>query len=279
MILQAVSGATAAELANLKAQAEGAGAAGLADSAAEAAAGQVELARAGQSAKDVMASLPAVLATATAGEMDVAEAAGFVTQVLAAFNLAADQSGRVADVLAKGADDSKTSIRGIGEALSYVGPAALAFGYSLEETVSYIEALATKGIDASRAGTGLASIMSQIADPSTKAAGALEDAGIESKKLGEVLTALAKGGPMAEAAILAFGLEAGPALRSLIATGTAGIAELQASLRESGGYADQAAAAITNNFLGALKPLGGAIKDVRNRIGEGLLGPLEYSGP
>lgn len=273
-ILAQVSGASAAELADLKAAAEAVAASSLPYTARQAAAAETELAKAGLSARQVIDALAPTLALASAAQLDVSESAAIVTRTLSTFGLAASEAARVANTLVAGANASNTSVQGLGEALSYAGPIAAATGYSLQDLTTYIGVLANRGIDASRAGTALASILSQLADPASAASTALSAMGVTSRDLDSVIKALATGTPMAQKAIQAFGLEAGPALRSLVATGAAGLQDLGRKVQGVGDEAAQAAAAMQNNLLGAFEALGSIWETIKQKFGEGFLGPV-----
>jgi TP901 family phage tail tape measure protein len=273
-VLAQVSGANSEELAKLAQAAEDVAASPLPYTAAQAAAAEIELAKAGLSAQSVIAALAPTMSLASAAQMQVGEAAGVVTRALAGFGLAADQAGRVADTLAAGANASNTSVQGLAEALSYAAPAAKAAGYSLEQVTAMIGVLADRGIDASRAGTAINSILSQMQDPASQAAMALRDAGASTSDLAAMLDRLEDGGAAAERAINAFGLEAGPALRALLSAGADGLAELQQRLEGSRGAATAAAEAIQDNLRGALDGLGSLWETIKTRLGAGLLGPL-----
>lgn len=274
-ILEQVTGGTADQLGQLRAAAEAVADSPLPYSAAEAAAGQIELAKAGQDTTQVLASLPPVLDLAAAAELGVAESAGIVTAQLAVFGLAAEDSARVANVLTAGANASKTSVRALADGLSYVGPLAQAAGYSLEQTVGLLGKMADGGIDASRGGTALLSILSQLQDPASTASDALRAMGITSRELDTVLAALAQGGPQAEKAVLAFGTEAGPGLRTLVQAGTAGVAELTAKITGQQDAAKQAAEAMQNNLNGAVSDFGSVWEGLKTKLGESLLPALE----
>ncbi|WP_295451884.1 phage tail tape measure protein [uncultured Thiodictyon sp.] len=274
-VLNQVAGTTAEELAQLKAAAEAAANSPLPYTASQAAGGLIELAKAGQTTKQLLASLPPVLAMASAGQMEVAQSAGIMTTALAAFKLPAEDAARVANTLVAGANASQTSVQGLSEALSYAGPMAYAAGYSLERVVAMIGKLADGGVDASRAGTALNSILSQLQDPASAASAALGNMGITTRDLGKVLGLLATGSPMAERAIVAFGQEAGPALRTLIASGTKGVDDLRLKLEGATTAAEDAAAAMQTNLKGALGDLGSTWDVIKQKFGEGFLPVLE----
>lgn len=221
------------------------------------AAGALEnLAKAGLSAGDSIKALPAVLALAQAGDVELATASEYVTKAVMGMGLAFDDAGRVADVLAKGANATNTSVEGLAQALSYAAPVANSLGVSLESTVAIIGKFADAGIDASRAGTALNSIMSQFANPASKFRQELGAAGIVTTDFDKALRQLAASGPAGERAINAVGLEAGPALRALLNQGMGALDGLTDSLRNAQGSAEATARTMADNLQGSLTGLG-----------------------
>lgn len=221
------------------------------------AAGALEnLAKAGLSAGDSIKALPAVLALAQAGDVELATASEYVTKAVMGMGLAFDDAGRVADVLAKGANATNTSVEGLTQALSYAAPVANSLGVSLESTVAIIGKFADAGIDASRAGTALNSIMSQFANPASKFRQELGAAGIVTTDFDKALRQLAASGPAGERAINAVGLEAGPALRALLNQGMGALDGLTDSLRNAQGSAEAVARTMADNLQGSLTGLG-----------------------
>lgn len=263
--VQAVSGATAEELGAMRDAAEEAGAS-TKFTATESAEALGNLARAGLSAGESVKALTPSLLLAEVGEIGLAESAGIVTKTLAGFNLAAEESGRVADVLAKGADSSDTSVTGLGQALSYAAPTAVALGLSLEQTVAIIGKFADAGIDASRAGTALNSILSQFSNPASKFRQELAAAGITTNDFGQALRELEARGPAGAKAILAVGQEAGPALRGLLNRGIGALDELTLGLNNAGGSAAATAEIMRNNLQGSALGLSSAWDTVKNKL-------------
>lgn len=221
------------------------------------AAGALEnLAKAGLSAGDSIKALPAVLALAQAGDVELATASEYVTKAVMGMGLAFDDAGRVADVLAKGANATNTSVEGLAQALSYAAPVANSLGVSLESAVAIIGKFADAGIDASRAGTALNSIMSQFANPASKFRQELGAAGIVTTDFDKALRQLAASGPAGERAINAVGLEAGPALRALLNQGMGALDGLTDSLRNAQGSAEAVGRTMADNLQGSLTGLG-----------------------
>lgn len=272
----AVSGAGAGEMGKLRAAAEEAGAA-TKYTATEAAVALGNLARAGLGSNQAIAALKPTLQLAQAGSIDLGQAAEITTKTIAGFGLAATDAGRIADVLAKGANASNTSVRGLGEAMSYAAPMAKTVGLDLESTVAIMGKFADGGIDASRAGTALNSILSQFADPSSKFSQALSDAGITTTNFNQALVQLAAKGKDGEKAMLAVGTEAGPALRSLINQGIPALTELRNSLRDAGGSAEATAKIMGDNLKGSMDGLSSAWDAVKLKLATPVL-PVLKSG-
>lgn len=255
--VKAATGASGQELEALQKAAKDAGA-NTQYSASQAAGALENLAKAGLSGEQAIKALNPVLDMAAAADVDLATAAEYTTKAIMGMGLAFDDAGRVADVLAKGANASNTSVSGLASALSYVAPVASASKLSLESVVGILGKLADGGIDASRAGTALNSILSQFSDPASKFRQALLAAGITTKDFEQALRQLAAAGPGAEGAILAVGTEAGPALRSLLNQGMGALDELTQKLRDSQGAAAEAARIMGDNLNSSLKGLGSA---------------------
>jgi len=216
--VKAATGAAAEEMQALTKAAEDAGA-NTKYTSTEAAGALENLAKAGLSANDSIAALPAVLNLAQAGDIGLAEASETVTKAVMGMGLAFTDAARVADVLALGANATNTSVSGLAQALSYAAPVAQSAGVSLEGTVAIMGKLADAGIDASRSGTAVSNMLAQFSDPASAFKMALADAGITTNNFEQALHQLAAAGPAGEKAILAVGLNAGPALRALLNQG------------------------------------------------------------
>lgn len=272
--VQAATGASADEMARLRGAAEDAGASTKFTST-EAAGALENLAKAGLSANDSIAALPAVLNLAQAGDIGLAEASETVTKAVMGMGLAFTDAARVADVLALGANATNTSVSGLAQALSYAAPVAQSAGVSLEGTVAIMGKLADAGIDASRSGTAVSNMLAQFSDPASAFKTALADAGITTNNFEQALHQLAAAGPAGEKAILAVGLNAGPALRALLNQGMGALDELKGKLEGAAGSAAATAAVMQNNLHGALNGLASAWDTVKNALGTPVLPVLQ----
>lgn len=263
--VQAATGASGVEMEKLRKAAEDAGA-NTKFTSTEAAGALENLAKAGLNANEAIAALPAVLQLAQAGDIELAQASEFLTKAVTGMGLAFEDAGRVADVLAKGANATNTSVTGLAQALSFAAPVANSLGLSLESTVGIIGKFADAGIDASRAGTALNSILSQFADPASKFRSELAAAGITTTDFEKALGQLAAAGPEGSKAINAVGTEAGPALRALLNQGIGSLTELIAKLKDAEGSAAATAKVMMNNLNGSLSGLEAAWKSVKNTL-------------
>ncbi|KQX34684.1 phage tail tape measure protein [Variovorax sp. Root434] len=254
--VQAATGASAAEMRMLRKAAQEAAADVRYGFTELQAAGALEnLAKAGLNVRDAIATLPAAMQLARAGDIELGTSAEYLTKIVNGLGLAFTDSGRVADVLAKGANATNTSVTGLAQALSYAAPLANTLGLSLEATVAIIGKFADAGIDASRAGTALNSILAQFSDPASKFRTELAAAGITTGNFEKMLHELAAAGPAGQRAIAAVGQEAGPALRALLNQGVDKLDELKKALQGAKGSATETAAVMQANLNGALNGL------------------------
>lgn len=263
--VKAVSEATAEEMHALRQAAEDAGK-NTQFTATNAAGALAELARSGLSAKDSMASLPAVMNLAQAGGIGLGQAAEYVSKTMAGFGLKAQDTGMIVDVLSKGANASNTSVTGVAEAMSYAAPIAKALGLSLADTVSYMGKFADGGVDASRAGTSLNEVLSQFAEPASKFRTEMGAIGITTGDFNTAIRQLAAAGPAGEKAIQSLGLNAGPAFRGLMNQGMEALDDLRGKLANAGGSAVETARIMNDNLAGSMKGLGSVWDSVKNAL-------------
>lgn len=107
-----------------------------------------------------------------------ADAIEKLNDTLNAFGLAAEDTGRVADVLFKGSILAATSVPQLTEAMRDAAPVAAVMGVSLEETTAILDAMAQTGKKGAAAGVGLRRIMLRLAAPTGKVKSELENMGV-----------------------------------------------------------------------------------------------------
>lgn len=159
--VKATTGATAEDMELLRFQAKELGAT-TSWSAKEAAEAQLEFAKAGFSNNEILAATPAILNTARAAEMGLAEATEITAGALRMFGLNASESTAVGDMLTKTASSTTTGVRDLAESLKYSGTGAQQFGLNLQQTLGILGKLGDMSLKGSSAGTALQAVFSTI---------------------------------------------------------------------------------------------------------------------
>jgi hypothetical protein len=123
---------------------------------------QTSLGKLGFSTEEIIASTQAIANVAQALGEDAAPVAERVGQILNQFNLTAAESVQVGDVLVSTINNSALSFESFGTAIQYVGPLAAELGTSFTELSGAMAVLADSGFTASRIGTGLRGILTEL---------------------------------------------------------------------------------------------------------------------
>ena len=140
----AVSGASGDDLERLRDKAREMGAQ-TQFSASEAADAMNYMAMAGWKTEDMLGGVEGIMNLAAASGEDLAAVSDIVTDGLTAFGLSAQDSGRMADVMAAASSNANTNVSMLGESYKYCASTAGAMGYSLEDvTESFFPALLPK---------------------------------------------------------------------------------------------------------------------------------------
>ena len=175
--VQAISGATGADLDELTAKAKEMGATTM-FSATEAADALQYMAMAGWKADEMISGLPAIMDLAAASGENLATVSDIVTDDLTAFGLSAEDAGHFADVLAAASSNANTNVSMMGETFKYAGATAGAMGYDIEDLAVATGLMANAGIKASNAGTALRSIITRMAKPTKESQAAMDKFGV-----------------------------------------------------------------------------------------------------
>ena len=277
----AASGASTNELNNLRDAAVKAGA-DTQYSATEAANAITELSKAGVSTADILGGgLAGALNLAAAGQMDVAEAAETAATAMTQFKLKGDQVNHVADLLAAGAGKAQGSVSDMGMALKQAGLVASQTGLSVEETTAGLTAFASAGLIGSDAGTSFKSMLQRLTPQSDEAAGLMQELGISAYDAGGNFIGLEKfAGNLQQslkdltpeqrnsAMATIFGSDAIRAASVLYEQGAGGIAKWTDEVNQQG-YAAKQAAQLTDNLKGDIERLSGAFDTALIQAGSG----------
>lgn len=271
--VRAVTGATADEMSELGAVARELGAT-TRFSAREAAEGMRLLGQAGFKTNAIVAAMPGLLDLAVAGELGIADAADIASASLAGFRLRADESARVADVLALSASSTNTNVFQLGDAMKYVAPIASSMGLSIESTAAAIGVLSNAGLQGSMAGTGLRQVLSNLANPTREAADVLNAYGLTvqevnpaTQDLVTVVEKLQKVGLTAADALTIFGDRGAPAILSLTNQAD-GLRKLTGEMNLAEGSAKRMAGVIGDNWKGDLLNLRSAVEELALKMGD-----------
>jgi SLT domain-containing protein len=132
-------------------------------SATQAAQAEEELVKAGVSVSDIMhGALAGSLSLATAGELDLKDAAEIASTALNAFRNDHLSVAKAADILAGAANASATDVSELKFSLSMVSAVAAGVGLSFKDTSTALAVFAQNGLKGSDAGTSLKTMLSRL---------------------------------------------------------------------------------------------------------------------
>ena len=144
-------------------------------SATEAANAIEELGKAGLTTQQILnGGLDGALTLAAAGNIGVAEAAGYAAIAMKQFGLEGEALPHVADLLAAGAGKAVGDVSDLAQALGQAGLVANGAGQSIEGTTGVLAAFADAGLLGSDAGTSLKSALIALQAPTDKASALME---------------------------------------------------------------------------------------------------------
>ena len=153
---------------------------------------QTELSKLGFTSKEVVASTEAIAFTAQALGAPLDTTAQQVGKIVNQFGLLVEQSGFVGDVLVTTINNSALSMDSFGTAIQYVGPIAKNLGLNLEQTAGAMAVLADNGFTASRVGTGLRGIFTELGKTSADVEYSLKSLAEQNISLSEAVDLVGK---------------------------------------------------------------------------------------
>ena len=284
--VQANTGATSAQMDQLRAAAIEAGASTV-YSASDSADAINDLGKAGMSVTDILTGgLTGALNLAASDGMAVGDAAEYMANALSMFHLKGSQASQVADTLAAGAGKAVGNVSDFGEALNNCGAQANSFGMNVQETTGVLALFAQNGTIGAEAGTQLNSMLMKLAAPSAEAANTMKELGISAYDAQGHFVGMANfAGQLQKAEkgltdeqrnqanATIFGSYAIKAANYLYEAGESGVNKWTKAVSESG-YAAEQAAAKNNNLKGDLENLSGSMESLMISVGDGAQGPL-----
>jgi TP901 family phage tail tape measure protein len=246
-------------------------------SAKQAADGMGELAASGFNTTQIMQAMPAVLALAASGQMEVGRAAEVASNVMAGFKIPADQVSAAVDVMAKAAAAGSLNVSDLALTFKYIGPAAQAAGLSFQEMAAATTIMSNAGIKGEQAGTSLRQAISRLLDPPKAAANALKDLGIETldatgkmRPMVDIIADLNTKGATTSQMFKIFGQEAASGMLALKTAGAPALQAMTTELQNSEGAAAKMAGTLNSGLGGAMERMKGSIETAGIALGEGL---------
>ena len=153
---------------------------------------QTELSKLGFTADEVVKSTLPIAFAAQALGSPLESTAALVGKVRNQFGLLVEQTTEIADVLVTSINESALSFESFGTAMQYVGPIATSLGLSLQQTAGAMAVLADSGFTASRVGTGLRGILTEIGKTSGDAEKSLQKLAEQNINLAEAAELVGK---------------------------------------------------------------------------------------
>ena len=242
------------------------------------------LALAGYDTQQMVDTLPTVLNLAAAGSMDLASASDMVTDAMSALGMGVEQAGTMVDQMAKTASSTNTSVAQLGEGILTIGATAKSVKGGTAELNTALGILANNGIKGAEGGTHLRNVILSLQSPTDKAADAMDALGLSvydsegnmrslNDILGDLNTSMSGMTSADKQNIIStiFNKTDLTSVNALLANTGDAWDELQSSIADSSGAAQQMADTQLDNLSGQLTILKSALEGLAISIGELLL--------
>lgn len=235
----------------------------------------VILGQAGLNAGQIESVLKSVSELATATGTDLSTSVDIMTSTMGAWNKTAKESADIADTLVVAANKTKAELSTMGNAIKYAGVAAADLGVSFEEFVAIASAVTDVGLKGTNVGTGLRSVITELANPTkklekvfTRLGVSLEEVDIRSRGLQSVLQTLKDAGLGAQEAAEGFDrraatfylaataqLDSVKSLREAFLEEGAALRANETQMNTLSAQAERFANIVKKDLYGAFKPL------------------------
>ena len=248
-------------------------------SAKIAADGFVTLTRAGLDASESIASINPILQLAQGQSIQLAEAAGLVTNTLKAYQLEISNVTRITDVFTRAAGAANTTVDKLGDAVARLAPAAVATGKELEEITALTALLQERGFPAAQAFTAIRNSIARLAVPTREARTAIAGLGLSLGELApqsndtiDILQRLGEAGLDVASAKVIFGEEAFSAALAMAElaketeNGNSILGDFIQQLQNSEGATAAVSKSIEDTFSKAVARLGNNLLELGNAL-------------
>lgn len=278
---KAIMGATAAEENMLMAQTRELGRS-TKFTAQEVAQAQMYQAMAGMKTNEVLEMTPKLLKLSIASGEDLASTSDILTDNMTAFGIELKDVDHFMDVMAATANNTNTSIAGLGEAYKYVAATSRSFE-SMEEVNIILGTLANAGVKSGKAGRNLAAIYARLSKTTPDMDAALKKVGLTlydnngkfkglRKILEEMKPALARMTDEQRNYFLTTiaGTEGMTLLSTLLETNKEDMEKVENAIRNADGATEKMANEMGNTTKNKIAEFRSAVDDLKISIGEGL---------
>lgn len=242
------------------------------------------LALAGYDTQQMADTLPTVLNLAAAGGIDLASASDMVTDAMSALGMEVSDADVMVDQMAKTASTTNTSVAQLGEGILTIGATAKSVKGGTAELNTSLGILANNGIKGAEGGTHLRNIILSLQNPTDKAADAMESLGVQvydsqgnmrsmNDILGDLNTSMDGMTSAEKDNIISkiFNKTDLAAANALLANTGKSWEDLQSSITNSGGAAQQMADTQLDNLQGQLTLLKSALEGLAISFGQLLM--------
>lgn len=242
------------------------------------------LALAGYDTQQMCDTLPTVLNLAAAGGIDLASASDMVTDAMSALGMGVSESEKMVDQMAKTTSTTNTSVAQLGEGILTIGATAKSVKGGTAELNTALGILANNGIKGAEGGTHLRNIILSLQNPTDKAAASMKSLGVDvydsegnMRSMNDILGDLNKSmdGMTSEekSNIISniFNKTDLSSVNALLANTGDTWDNLQKSIADSGGAAQQMADTQLDNLQGQLTILKSALEGLAISFGELLM--------
>ncbi|MCR1887856.1 phage tail tape measure protein [Longibaculum muris] len=242
------------------------------------------LALAGYDTQEMADTLPTVLNLAAAGGLDLASASDMVTDAMSALGMETKDADKMVDQMAKTASSTNTSVGQLGEGILTIGATAKSIKGGTAELNTALGILANNGIKGAEGGTHLRNVILSLQNPTDKAADTIDALGVSvfdsegnmrslNDILGDLNTSMEGMTAEEKANIISkiFNKTDLSSVNALLANTGDTWDELQTSIENSGGAAQQMADTQLDNLSGQLTILKSAVEGFAISIGETLM--------
>ena len=253
-------------------------------SASECADAMNYLALAGYDTQEIYDTLPTVLNLAAAGGIDLASASDMVTDAMSALGMETSEADTMVDQMAKTASSTNTSVAQLGEGILTIGATARTVKGGTAELNTALGILANNGIKGAEGGTHLRNVILSLQNPTDKAASQMEALGVSvydsegnmrslNDILGDLNASMDGMTSQEKANIISqiFNKTDLSAVNALLGNTGDTWDELQQSIVNSGGAAQQMADTQLDNLSGQLTLLKSALEGLAISFGEILM--------